>query len=241
MESALPQHVQENLELFLTEAKKAFGDDLVNASLFGSAAEGRLRASSDVNLILVLKKFSATQVNGLREPLRIGHAAILLSVMFLLESELSQASDAFAMKFHDILDRHKVLHGEDVFKDLKISRQATLHRVRQVLMNFTLRLRERYALVSLREEHLMPVLADAVGPIRAAAATILDLEKGEHLPPKDALTKLCKSLPGNWDALLSDFSVVREKGELPPGRPGPMVLETHDLLLAMQEHLRKFT
>jgi len=239
MDSALPPHVQDNLDLFLKEAKKAFGSELVNASLFGSAAEGRLRATSDVNLILVLKSFAPAQVDSLREPLRIAHAAIQLSVMFLLESELTQASDAFAMKFHDILDRHKVLHGPDVFSQIKISRVSILDRLRQVLMNLTLRLRERYALVSLREEHLVPILADAVGPIRAAAATILDLEKGQRLAPKDALASLAQALPGKWDALLADFSVARETGELPPGRPGPMLLDTLSLLHSMQEHLRK--
>ncbi len=241
MHSTLPAPVQENLDLFLSQAKAAFGDNLVSACLFGSAAEGRLRATSDVNLLLVLKEFRQAEVDQVREPLRIAHAAIELTVMFLLEKEITQAADAFAMKFHDILDRHRVLHGSDPFLDLKIPRPATLHRLRQVLMNLTLRLRERYALVSLREEQLVNVIADSVGPIRAAAATMLDLEKSLHLAPKEALAELSKSLSGNFEALLADFSVARETKELPPGRAGSLLLETLSLLQAMQEKLRSFS
>lgn len=149
---------------------------LVSIVLFGSAAEGRMRPSSDVNLILVTKEFDVSQVNRLREVLRVAYAAIRMNVMFILESEISVASEAFAVKFTDILNRNRILFGSDPFKNMEVSRAATLQRLRQVTVNLMLRLRERYALVSLREEQLVPIIADVAGPIRASAATILGLE-----------------------------------------------------------------
>ncbi len=47
------------LDAVVDAARRAFGDDLRSIVLFGSAAEGRLRATSDVNLMLVLRRFLA--------------------------------------------------------------------------------------------------------------------------------------------------------------------------------------
>jgi hypothetical protein len=44
--------------------------------------------------------------------------------MFILESEIVVAKDAFAVKFADIVARHQVLYGNDPFAGLTISREA---------------------------------------------------------------------------------------------------------------------
>lgn len=93
-----------------------------------------------------------SQVDPLREVLRMSYAAIRLNVKFILESEISVASEAFAVKFTDILNRNIILFGSNPFKNIEVSRAATLQRLQQVIVNLLLRLRERYALVSLREE-----------------------------------------------------------------------------------------
>ena len=80
--------------------------------------------------------------------------------MFIEEGELPLAMAAFAIKFDDILSRHRLLVGSDPFADLQIPRDAAIQRLRQVLLNLQLRLRERYALVSLREEQLAVVAAE---------------------------------------------------------------------------------
>src|SRR5947199_4454233 len=46
----LPAPIAEILNSFLQSAKDAFGSDLISVVLFGSAAEGKLRATSDLNL-----------------------------------------------------------------------------------------------------------------------------------------------------------------------------------------------
>jgi hypothetical protein len=51
-------------------ARAAFGDDLVSVLLYGSAAEGALRATSDVNVILVLSSFVPAKADRLAAQLR---------------------------------------------------------------------------------------------------------------------------------------------------------------------------
>ena len=51
----LPQPERRILDEFVEAARAAFGPDLHSVVLFGSAAEGALRPTSDINLILVTR------------------------------------------------------------------------------------------------------------------------------------------------------------------------------------------
>jgi predicted nucleotidyltransferase len=234
----LPERVRRVLDDFVSSAKVSLSTNLKSVVLYGSAAEGRLRATSDVNLVLVLEKFDVSQVNDLREKIRAAHAAIQLNIMFLLASEIPLATEAFAVKFADILSRHQVLFGEDFFNSLVLPREVTLQRLRQVILNLNLRLRERYAMVSLREEQLATVIAETAGPVRACAATILSLEGNAAVSPKEALQILAGRLPGGDRAsLLEKMSMARELRRLNPGDAQGTVVGILDLLQAMHRHV----
>lgn len=234
-ENALPLDVSQSLTEFVDATRQALGDDFVAAILFGSAAEGRLRATSDVNLMLVLKSFDPARVDALREPLRTAHATIRLEAMLIREDELADAAEAFAVKFADIGMRHRVLGGKDVLTGLEPSREATRQRLRQILLNFVLRTRERYAITSLREEQLAVAVADCAAPLRAAAGILLQLEGRPAASPKAALEAVAAELgAGKWEAPLANLSKAREERHLPPGVGAPTMLA----LLELGEALR---
>jgi predicted nucleotidyltransferase len=234
----LPSQVRSTLEDFIAAAVKVSGSNLRSAILFGSAAEGQLRPTSDVNLVLVFGAVHLPELEQLRTHLSFARAVIRLDVMFLEETEIELAGEAFAVKFTDILARHRVLHGPDVFATLRITRQATLNRLRQVLLNLALRLRERYALIGVREEQLNFVIADISGPLRACAAAILGLE-GEHVgSPREALQILARRLPGHdRTELLASISEARRQHELEPTAADATIDSLLELLRAMYLHI----
>jgi len=231
----LPDAIERTITAFVDAAKQAFGDDLVSIVLFGSGAEQNLRATSDVNILLVLKRFDQNQADALREPLRFAHAAIELNAMFLLEAEVPLAMEAFAVKFSDILHRHRVLFGSDPFASITVSDAALLRRLKQVLLNLQIRLRERYILISLREEQLGRVIADAAPPLRASAASILQIEGNPAPSPKKALERL---VAGFNDPALTDvlnaMTHVRGGDPLEPGDAPKAMMD----LMRLTERLR---
>jgi predicted nucleotidyltransferase len=222
---ALPAQVGEELERLVDAARRTLGEDLQSIVLYGSAAEGRLRATSDVNLVFVLRRFERARIEALREPLRTARAAVGAAPMFLLAVELQEAADAFAVKFADLLRRRRVLHGEDPFAGLVVPRDAQLRRLRQVLLNQLLRMRERFAVAGLREEQLARALAEAAGPLRAAAATLLELEGRPAPSAKEALEQVVQGLgEPALAAALATMSRAREVGLLPAGEAAPAFL-----------------
>src|SRR5262245_18188362 len=107
------ERAEQGLAVLVAAAREALGDKLESIVLYGSAAEGRLRPASDVNVIFVLTRFDAARTDALGDAVRVAQAAIRLAPMFLLREEIPHASAAFAVKFADIVRRHRVLHGTD--------------------------------------------------------------------------------------------------------------------------------
>jgi predicted nucleotidyltransferase len=213
----LPDNVNQLLNAFVASARRRFADDLRSIVLFGSGAEGALRPTSDLNVVVVLKTFERARVDELREDVRMAISAANLNPMFILESELAAAAEYFAVKFFDITKRRSVLFGEDVFERIDVPREAVIRRLRQSLLNQTLRLRHTYAARSLRDEQASLAVADAAGPLRAAAAAILDLEGKGAASPKEALRQIVNEHEPSLLPLLELLSVARENQILPVG------------------------
>jgi predicted nucleotidyltransferase len=232
---ALLESVERVLGEVVAATERAMGPDLRAVVLYGSAAEGRLRATSDVNLLVVLGAWHPDRVDELRDPLRRAHAAIRLQPMFLLESEIAGAVEAFSVKFSDILRRRRVLSGADPFAGVSVSREAEIARLRQVLLNLVMRLRERYVMRSLREEQAALVLAETTAPLRACATALLEIEGKSAVSPKAALAQVAAALPGEtWQPLLDQLSQAREGQVLAPGVAPAALLRLIDLAEAMR-------
>jgi hypothetical protein len=240
---SLPAVVDRSIQDFVAAARSAFGTDLVSAVLYGSAAEGRMRATSDVNMLLVLTRFEQSAADNMREPLRLARATVEMHAMFILEAEIAEAMEAFAVKFADISARHRVLYGSDPFAHLNPPRDALVRRLRQVLLNLQLRLRERYVLTSLREEQLALAIADAAGPLRSGAASLLQLEGAKAATsPKEALEQVVKSFGDPaLEAALHEMSIARETSELPPGRAAPALLSLIEITQRLRERTNRLS
>jgi predicted nucleotidyltransferase len=235
----LPGDVAGALADFVGACREALGDDLVSVVLFGSAAEGALRPTSDVNTIVVLRAFDPVRVDHLRGPLQVVRAAIRLSAMFLLREEIDAAARAFAQKFADVGRRRRVLLGDDPFAALAIPRAALVVRLDQILLNLALRLRATYLERGQYEDQLVAAVAHAAGPLRTSAASLLELEGRPARSPREALQRVAESLgdPG-WAAVLAAVSRARETRQLVPGTAGEIVLQLADLAGAMRQRVR---
>jgi len=234
--SDLPQDVASVLADVVSAARTAFADDLISVVLYGSAAEGALRPTSDVNLIVVLRAFDRAKSDRFRGPLQIARAAIQLEAMFLLAEEVDGAARAFAQKFADIQRRHRVLFGEDPFRALAIPRPALVARLDQVLLNLAIRLRAFYLERGRFEEQLAGLVAQMSGPLRTCAANLLELEGRPARSPKEALQRFTESLgePG-WETVLASISQARETRGLPTGAAGDVVMRLIELAGRMRQ------
>ena len=236
------EQVNAVLEDLVAAATAAFADDLAAIVLFGSAAENRLRQTSDVNLLILLEHFDPARVDSFRAPLRAANVAVRAQAMFLLKDELAEASELFAVKFNDIASRHRILFGNDPFADFSVDPAALARRLREVLLNLAIRLRERYTLISLREEQLAREIAECAGPLRSAAFSLLclrgEIRKESATSPRAALELVVASLgEKEFIDVVALLPSVREGLPLPAGVAGSALLTLSRLASHLQREL----
>ena len=239
IESKIPESLPTEVRAWLSQASQALidslGEELEALILFGSAAEGLMRASSDVNLLIVLRRFDPERIGRASAVLQDAAAAVELHPMFLLASELPLAAESFSVKFDDIVHRHVVLYGTDPFGALTIPRALLVQRLQQVLFNLTVRLRTLYAVGRAHEESLAAIIADTAAPLRRSAYAILELRGGHPTSPKAALESLAGELGGDWSSDLQNLSKAREDLHLEPGTAGILILRLAELSESLRE------
>ncbi|MCL2716899.1 MAG: nucleotidyltransferase domain-containing protein [Alphaproteobacteria bacterium] len=236
---ALPSHARSVLTDLVAAARDSFQDHLSSIILFGSAAEGRLRPTSDLNLVIVLTEFDKKRVDSFREPMRMAHVAVRATAMFIKDTELEDAVALSPVKFGDIARRHLMLFGTLPAAFSTVSQADQRRQLREMLMNLSLRLRQTYVLTSLRPEQLAKVIANCAGPLRSAAFTLLELEGSTASSPKAALETLAAILPDapagqSWQDLCGQISRARETGQMAPDIAGPTLFDLIALTAAMR-------
>jgi predicted nucleotidyltransferase len=234
---AVAENVRRILTDFVRKSRQVFDSDLLSVVLFGSAAAGQMRPSSDVNLLLVLRQLKLPAGEQLSEAARLAEAAVGLRVMFLLETEVAEAATAFALKFADMTDRHVLLFGRDPFAGLEIPRDAKISRLKQVLLNLVLRMREALVRSAGEETRRTRLIAEFAGPLRAAAVTLLELEnRPAAASPKEALEQVAALVDaGAFQDALGSLTTARTEGVLAGGAAGAMMQSLIDLGTRMRQ------
>src|SRR5262245_6948592 len=99
----LPRRVQGRIEELVSALQKAAKDDLVSIIVHGSVARGDWReATSDVDLIVVLKKSTRDLLTAIGDPIALARAACRVETMILVEEEIPRAADVFPLFYQDI-------------------------------------------------------------------------------------------------------------------------------------------
>jgi len=236
----LTQRVETVLLDFIAALQACCASDLVSVVLFGSAVDGRLTAASDVNIIVVLHKFDGDRMSKLRDAYLAAEAAIKLQAMFVLEDELAYAAELFGQKFADVLRRHRILYGRDVISTLRVPRAAEIFRLRQVILNLTLRLREAYVSRGERPEQAVRLLADMLGPMRAAAATLLELEGAPSSDGSAALATVAAACGPPSERAAVQLLAAHDD-ELTDERPDGVLLQVIECLICMSQRAARLS
>jgi hypothetical protein len=121
-------------ETCVEEARRAGGDRLLGATLYGSAAGGEFDpAHSDLNMAFVFSALGAPELEALRAA-HAGWARLRLTRPLLLSRDgLMRSLDTFPLEYLLIRERHRNLFGEDLFSGLSIERSALRQEIERTL------------------------------------------------------------------------------------------------------------
>jgi len=155
--------MQQQLSDLTERLKQTFGDRLVSAILYGSAAAGDWNEHhSDLNVLCVLSTITPRELRESEPVIRWwreqGHPPPLL----MTPEEVRGSTDCFAIEFHDMKEHRRVLIGRDVIEDLVIDRSFYRAQVEHELRSKQIRLRQKAAETLTDRDRLIRLLIDSI-------------------------------------------------------------------------------
>jgi predicted nucleotidyltransferase len=168
------EQVQTRLDDLVSGLKKAFGEQLLSIVAHGSATRGGWREGSDVDIIVVLRESSRQALEASANALQGARWSARIETMVLVEHEIARAADVFPVFYDEIQRCHSLLHGADVFKDLKIEPHHLRLRIEQELREVQIRLRRAVVDAQGNQDALRGVVARKIKQVRSPLRALLE-------------------------------------------------------------------
>jgi predicted nucleotidyltransferase len=229
-------------EQLVEQLRAAYGPELRNVVLYGSAAAGEhIPKRSDYNILVLVDKLSLERLRAAAAVSSAWGEAGNPPPMTLTTHEWRSSADIFAMEYADIIDRHKVLYGENPFDGIRVDPKDLRLQLEHEAMGKLLKLRQGVLASGGDERRQTDLLADSLSTIMVIFRAVVRLERG--VPAKDNLT-LSQTVARNAGFDASPFErVVRHvRGEQPitPAEVGNVIAGYLDGMERLVDHLDRF-
>ncbi len=212
------------------ETRRAVGDRLVGATLYGSAAGGEFDPRhSDVNLAFVLTVLGPPEIESLRKIHRVWNRLRVVRPILVSREALQRSLDVFPLEYLLVRERHETLYGQDSFAGLAIERDPLRREVERVLRTQELGFVWSYVALADTPSGAKHWLARAGTAVAASVSGLLYLA-GEPVPrTRKELVDRCEARFG-VDGSALRLVIERASGRRPV--EAPQLLGTAQALLS---------
>ena len=220
--------MERQLSDLVARMKTAFGEHLVSAVLYGSAAMGDWdERGSDLNVLCVLDSLTPAELSASEPVFRWWRGEGNPPPLLLTEEEVRTSTDCFPMEFHDMKEHRRILFGSDLIADLEIDRSFYRAQVEHELRAKQIRLRQKAAEVLTEPKRLTKLLTDSISTFCVLGRHAL-LLSGDQ--PRWAKREILASLERALNRRLSGANAIlsiRISGEKNAGAADLSVLEQY--------------
>lgn len=205
------------LDELVSQLKLAYGDALRSVVLYGSAVAGEhIAKKSDYNVLIVVEAIS---LENLRKAAAVAKAWTEDGnppPMTFTTAEWKSSSDIFPMEYADILERHRVLHGEAPFDGISVSRNDLRLQVEHQAMGKLLHLRQGIMAAAGNPKSQLALLEDSLSTLMVIFRGVLRV-RGDAAPQDyEALANLIAARAGlAADPFIKVIRHVRGEEKLP--------------------------
>lgn len=131
------------LDELVTQLRAAYGNALRAVVLYGSAVAGEhIAKKSDYNVLVIVDQIPLDRLRALASVTRAWRDAGNPPPMTFMTHEWHSSADVFPMEYADILERHRVLFGDDPFAGLRVDRADLRSQLEHETLGLLLRLRQ---------------------------------------------------------------------------------------------------
>lgn len=172
------------LDELVAELTRVYASGLRSIVLYGSTASGEnVEGRSDQNVLVIVDHIDRERLQQLAEPSRAWMEAGNPLPLTLTQAEWARSADIFPMEYADILERHRLLKGNNPFAGIRVARQDLRLQVEHEAMGKLLRLRAGVMKAGNDPKRQSSLMVDSLSSLMIIFRAFMRLH-GE-VPPRD--------------------------------------------------------
>lgn len=201
------------LDNLVTQLQSAYGSQLSSVVLYGSAAAGEhIPRKSDFNVLVLLERIEPGTLAAASAVARAWRDAGNPPPMTMTVAEWRGSADVFPMEYADILDRHRVLHGDPPFAGLVVAQDDLRLQLEQQVFGKLLRLRQGVLLAGTDGKRQLELIEDSLSTMMVLFRAVVRLHGQGPTGDNVALARRAATLAG-IDAAPFERAVLHHRGD----------------------------
>lgn len=150
------------LDNFVKDLEDILGDNLASVLMFGSQVPIEPEnLKSNINLMIILEHLSADDLKNISKPVKKWIKAKNPIPVVMGKAEWYSSFDVYALEYSDIKDKHRVIYGANLAKDINVDKHYLRLQCESELKSLYLKYRNHY-LLDMNSDKAMRELADNV-------------------------------------------------------------------------------
>lgn len=230
------------LDQLVSQLRAAYGPALRAVVLYGSTVAGeRIPKRSDSNVLVVVDELPLETLRAAAAVTRSWIADGNPAPMLFTEREWRSSADIFPMEYSDILERHRVLFGDDVFAGISVSPEHLRLQTEQEAMGKLLHLRQSVFGASADTRAQLEILERSLSKLMILLRAVVRLHG--DTPPTDyeALSRMVAERSGfDAEALVRVVRHVRGQVKIRTGEAPKALGEYLTAVEHLVRHLDRF-
>lgn len=173
------------LEELVKQLAQVYGSGLRSVVLYGSAASGEeVKGKSDQNVLVIVDQLDRARLQQLAQTSRAWEDAGNPPPLTLTHAEWRRSADIFPMEYADILERHRLLKGDNPFDGIRVDPRDLRLQVEHEAMGKLLKLRAGVMSAGTDAKQQTALLTDSLSALLVIFRAVMRLH-GE-IPPRDS-------------------------------------------------------
>jgi len=174
-----------SLDELVQQLSSVYGAGLLSVVLYGSAASGeQVEGKSDQNILVIVDQLDRIRLQQLAQTSRVWTESGNPPPLTLTRAEWKRSADIFPMEYADILERHRVLKGENPFAGIQVENRDLRLQVEHEAMGKLLRLRAGVMNAGTDTKRQSALLSESLSALMVIFRAVMRLH-GE-IPPRES-------------------------------------------------------
>lgn len=203
------------LDKFVKELEDILGDNLTSVIMFGSQVSVEPEdLKSNINLMVILEHLTADDLKNISKPVKQWIKAKNPIPVVMGKAEWYSSFDVYALEYSDIKEKHRVLYGANLAKDINVDKHYLRLQCESELKSLYLKFRNHYVLDMNSDRKMREVADNVIKTLLVIFRGVIRL-KGDLVPEASEYVILQAANYMDLDCnLLVKMAKIREKQDV---------------------------